>query len=381
MTIRQIVLCCWTAAAGILTLGGQPVVADDLLMFVSAFAPGDQGAIHAYRLHSETGQWELLERTTDVEHPFFLALAPDRSSLYAIHAPGTFGGAADEYVAAYDILDTQGRLRLLNRQSTRGSASCYLDVDATGKVVVVANYNTGSVAALPRLADGSLGAVTSFVQHQGHGVDRQRQEGPHAHCAVISPDNRLMLAADLGIDQVRIYQLDSSQAQLTPHTQPFVRTAPGTGPRHLVFHPAGHSLYVINELAGSITHFRYIPEGGFLVERETVPTLPEGFTGENLCADVKVTPDGRFLYGTNRGHDSIAAYRLDAEGQLTHVATIPSGGGGPQNLAITPDGRLLLCANMPGNGVARFHIDAERGTLSPVGQPIPVPSPSCILLR
>ncbi|MCU0960482.1 MAG: lactonase family protein [Pirellulaceae bacterium] len=383
MLVRRIMMCCcgWIIGAGIVTLGTRAMAADDVLVFVSAFAAGDEGAIHAYRVNTGTSHWELLHRTTDVEHPFFLALAPDERTLYAIHAPGAFGGAADEYVAAYDIRDANGQLQLLNRQSTRGSASCYLDVDASGKTVVVANYNTGSVAALPRLSDGSLGEITAFVQHRGRSVDHERQEGPHAHCAVVSPDNRLLLAADLGLDQVLVYQLDASRAQLTPHLQPFVRTAPGTGPRHLVFHPGGHSLYVINELAGSITHFSYLGESGFLVERETVPTLPSDYAGENLCADLKVTPDGKFLYGTNRGHDSIAAYRIDADGRLTHVATVPSGGAGPQNLAITPDGRLLLCANMPGNQVTLFRIDAEHGTLAPIGRPIPVPSPSCILLR
>lgn len=381
MSKRCNLLCGGLLAASMLLLGGGPMVADELLMFVSAFAPGEQGAIHAYRIDSETARWELLERCTDVEHPFFLALSPDGRNLYAIHAPRTFGGRDDEYVAAFEILDQRGRLQLLNRQSTRGTASCYLDVDATGRAVVVANYNTGSVAALPRLADGSLGAITSFVQHQGHSVNPRRQEGPHAHCAVISPDNRLMLAADLGIDKVQIYQLDAARAELTPHLQPFVRTPPGTGPRHLAFHPTAPNLYVINELAGSITRFSCLPEDGLLVERETVPTLPADFDGDNLCADVKITPDGRFLYGTNRGHDSIAAYRIEADGQLTQLAILPSGGAGPQNLAITPDGRLLLCANMPGDSVTIFQIDADDGTLTPVGEPIPLPSPSCIRWR
>ena len=367
-----------------LLLGGMVTAAvssqaADPLVFVSAFAAGDEGAIHAYRLNLKTGKLKLVHRTTDVEHPFFTALSPDGKFLYAIHAE-QFGGKESEEVAAYAIQGSAGRLKLLNRQSARGTASCYLDVDATGKTVLVANYSTGSVAALPVNKDGSLGEAASFVQHAGSSVDPKRQKGPYAHSIVASPDNRFAYAADLGIDKIQNYRLNSKSAKLTANAQPFVRTPPGAGPRHLTFHPNGRHLYAINELKNSVTLFDQDAETGALALRQTVSTLPEDFTGTSHCADLKITPDGKFLYGTNRGHDSIAMYRLGKDGGLTRIGIEPSLGKGPQNLLITPDGGLLLCANMPGGNVVVFRIDPKTGALKPVGDPVAVPRPSCIRL-
>jgi 6-phosphogluconolactonase len=361
----------------IMGVGVQRTGAEERLVFISAFAAGESGAIHAYRLDLDTGKLKLVERTTGAENPFFLAIAPNQKFLYSIHAK-EFGGKEPEQVAAYEILGGTGRLKLLNRQSALGSAACYLDVDATGKTVLVANYATGSVAALPVRADGSLDKASSFVQHAGSSVDSARQKGPHAHCIVVSPDNRFAYAADLGLDQILGYRLEPARAKLTPNRQPFVRTPPGAGPRHLTFHPNGKQVYVINEIANSVTGFEYIPDSGMLIERQTISTLPKDFAGKSYCADLKITPDGRFLYGTNRGHDSVAPYRIGEDGRLTLLAIEPSLGKGPQNLAITPEGTWLLCANMPGNNVAVFKIDPKTGGLTSVGPPTSMPSPSCI---
>jgi 6-phosphogluconolactonase len=355
----------------------QATEARQPLVFISAFAAGDDGAIHAFSLDLTTGRLEPVDRTTEVEHPFFLAISPDQRFLYSIHAR-RFGSQEDEHVAAFEILGRTGRLKLLNRQSARGSAACYLDVDATGRTVLVANYATGSVAALPVREDGSLGEVSSFFQHVGSSIDPARQKGPHAHCFAVSPDNRFALAADLGLDQILSYRLDASTATLEPSPQPFVRTPPGAGPRHLAFAPNGKRVYVIHELSNSITLFDYDPPTGMLIERQTVPTLPPEFEGTSYCADLKITADGRFLYGTNRGHDSIVAYRIGQDGQLTLIAIEPSLGQGPQNLAIAPGDGLLLCANMPGNQVVVFRIDSETGRLTPAGPPVPITRPSCI---
>lgn len=351
--------------------------AGEHLVFISTFAAGDKGAIHAYHLDGASGGLRAVERTTGVSNPFYLAVAPSRKYLYSIHAK-QFGGKEDEQVAAFALEGRTGRLKPLNRQSAHGTAACYLDVDATGKAVLVANYSTGSVASLPVRDDGSLGEAASFVQHAGSSADPARQKGPHAHCIVVSPDNRFAYAADLGLDQVLCYRLDPRAATLSPADPPFARTPAGAGPRHLTFHPTGKHAYVINELANSVTLFDATAASGALVLRQTLSTLPEGFAGKSYCADLKVTPDGRFLYGTNRGHDSIAAYRVADDGRLTLLAIEPSLGKGPQNLALTPDGTLLLCANMPGNNVAVFRIDRATGRLSPVGTPVAVPSPSCI---
>jgi 6-phosphogluconolactonase len=357
----------------------REAAADEPLVFISAFAAGDEGAIHAFRLDDKTGELTLVHRTTDVEHPFFLALSPDQRFLYSIHAK-TFGGKEHEQVAAYELAGRSGKLKLLNRQSARGTAACYLDVDASGKTVVVANYSTGSVLSLPVQQDGSLGEAASFIQHAGSSIDPGRQEGPHAHCIVVSPDNRFVYAADLGLDQVLGYRLDAAGAKLTSNRQPFVRTPPGAGPRHLTFHPNAKHVYVINELHNSVSLFDYDSKTGVLIERQTISTLPEEFDGRSHCADLKITPDGRFLYGTNRGHDSLAAYSIGDDGKLTLIGIEPSLGKGPQNLAITPNGELLLCANMPGNNVAVFRIDQTTGNLKSVGEPTAMPMPSCIML-
>lgn len=355
----------------------RPAAAEERLVFISSFAPKDKGAIGAYRLDVGAGTLKPAERTGDAPNPFYLAVSRDARFLYAIHA-NQFGGKDDEQISAYAIAGPDGQLKLLNRQSSRGTASCYLDVDATGKTVLVANYSSGSVASLPVKADGALEPAASFIQHSGSSVDPARQKGPHAHSIVVSPDNRFALSADLGLDQVLSYRLEAATAKLTPGPHPFVRTIAGAGPRHLTFHPDGKHVYVINEMANSVSCFNYEPESGRLVEKQTISTVPKDFKGKSYCADVKVSPDGRFLYGTNRGHDSIAVYHIDGDGQLTLVTIDSSLGKGPQNLAITPGGELLLCANMPGNTVAVFRIHAESGRLISVGVPIPVPSPSCI---
>ncbi|MHB1078502.1 MAG: lactonase family protein [Prosthecobacter sp.] len=348
------------------------------VIFISAFASGEKAGIHAFRFDSKTGALQPLHQTTDVQNPFFLAVSPDQRFLYAINAD-KFGGADDEFVAAYALEGRTGRLKKLNQQSARGTASCYLDVDATGKAVVVANYASGSVVSLPVKEDGLLGEAATFVQHSGSSTDPERQKGPNAHSIVISPDNRFALAADLGIDKILVYQLDAAKAKLTPNeAQPFAKMQPGSGPRHITFHPNGRHVYVINELANTVTCFDYTPASGTLTERQTIATLPDGFSGKSYTADLKITPDGKFLYGTNRGHDSIASYRIADDGTLTLLSIDPSLGKGPQNLLITPDGRWLLCANMPGNSVVVFRIDGTNGKITATGTPVEMPMPSCI---
>jgi 6-phosphogluconolactonase len=376
-TDRRALAFALTAVAAI--TAPRPVAADDLLVFVTAFTPGDRGGIHAYEFSSKDGRLKPLHRTAGAENPFYLALSPDKKHLYATHAK-QFGGKQNEQVAAYEVVGRTGELKLLNRQSAKGTAACYLDVDKTGKAVLVANYTSGSVAALPIKDGGSLGEPASFIPHKGASVNRKRQKEPHAHCIAVSPDNKYALAADLGTDQIFCYKLDSARAKLTPNQPPFAKAPAGAGPRHLTFHPSGKRVYVINELLNSVTVFDYDADSGALSEKQTISTLPDGFKGTSHCADVKVTPDGRYLYGTNRGHDSIAAFKVGEDGRLSLIAIEPSLGKGPQNLAITPDGEWLLCANMPGDNLAVFRIDAETGRLTSAGEPLKQPSPSCIVL-
>jgi 6-phosphogluconolactonase len=351
--------------------------ADSPLVFVSSFAGGDDGAIHAFKLDLKSGALTRAATTSDTEFPFFMALPPDNKRLYAIHTE-SFGNEVNN-VAAYSLKGRSGELKRLNLQSTRGKASCYLDVDSTGGAVFVANYLTGDVGSYPVKADGSLGAMKSFHRHQGSSVDPKRQKAPFAHSIVVSPDNRLAYAADLGIDKVMIYRVDAKSGALRPNEPAFAALPPGSGPRHLTFHPKAEFVYVINELANTLSAFKHAPETGALTDIQNISTLPKDFEGVSHTADVKITPDGRFLYGTNRGHDSIAAYAIGKDGRLTLIEIAPSLGKGPQNLAIAPDGRHLFCANMPGNNLAAFRVGKD-GRLRQVGKPIEIKSPSCIMI-
>jgi len=370
---------CWAPLMAGLLCGVMlsPVNGEEPLLFVTSFAGGEDGAIHAFRLQ-ENGSLKPASTTTEIDNPFFLALSPKGRFLYSIHAKA-FGGKEFEEVAAFTVDAASGKLTALNRQSAEGSASCYLSVDATGRTLLAANYTSGSIASLPIKKDGSLGKAASFFEHQGSGADPSRQKSAKAHSIITSPDNRFVIAADLGIDQVLVYKLDPQTAKLTPNDPPFVSSPAGSGPRHLTFGPSGEHLYAINELNNTLSVFRYEAKSGKLTLQQTVSTVPEDFDGKSYCADVKITPDGRYLYGTNRGHDSIAAYKIAADGQLSLIAIEPSLGKGPQNLAIAPDGQRLLCANMPGNNLVVFNIDSTTGRLKAQGEPIEIKMPSCIL--
>jgi len=351
---------------------------EEITLFVSSFAAGEKGGVEALRFSPADGSLNRLKRTGGIENPFFLAISPGGKFLYAVHATA-FGGEEDEEVAAYAIDRSTGALATLNRQSAKGSATCYLEIDATGRTLLLANYSSGSVAALPIGADGSLGEATSFIQHEGGSkVDPKRQDGPYAHSIIVSPDNRFAYAADLGLDQILGYSLDPATAGLKPLEKTFVASPPGAGPRHLTFHPDGKNLYAIDELSNTVTRYGYEGNDGSLTKHEFISTLPDDFAGSSYCADLEITPDGKFLYGTNRGHDSIAIFRIGDDGVLSRVAIAPSLGKGPQNLLVTPDGQWLLCANMPGSNLVVFRINAESGNLTPVGTPLEITMPSCI---
>lgn len=352
--------------------------AEEPLVFITSFIAGEEGAVHAFHFDAKTGALKPVHQNKGISNAFFLAVSPDNKTLYSIDTPN-FGDKENDFAAAFTIDHSTGNLKRLNKQSARGTTSCYLDVDPSGKTVVVANYSSGSVAAFPVQKDGSLGEAASFVQHSGSSIDPKRQKGPNAHSIEVSPDGRFALSADLGIDKVQIYQLDAAKAKLTPNeAQPFVKITAGSGPRHLTFHPKGKHVYVINELSNTVTVFDYAADSGKLTERQTISTLPADFTGTSYCADLKITPDGQFLYGTNRGHDSVAVYRIGDDGKLTLIEIKESLGKGPQNLLITPDGGWLICANMPGNNAVVFRIDKESGKLSANGEAIEIPIPSCV---
>jgi 6-phosphogluconolactonase len=360
----------------VLAMASMSIAADPLL-FVSSFAPGEKGAIHSFRFDLKTGALAKVHTHGNTPNPFFLALSPNKKFLYSIHAK-QFGSKDDEDVAAFAI-GTNGRLELINKQSARGSAACFLQVDATSKTILVANYASGSVATLPIRADGGLEPCASFIKHNGSSVIAGRQKQPHAHCFVPSPDNRFLYAADLGMDKILIYRLDPKTSKATPNDPPFAVCPPGAGPRHFVFHPDGKRAYAVNELANSVTMFDFDAATGALSARKTITSLPADFKGTSYCADIKITPNGLFLYATNRGHDSIAMYRLGKNDAFELTGIIPSRGKGPQNISIMPGGQWLVCANMPGDNLSVFAIEPETGKLRPSGNIIEMPKPSCIV--
>ena len=360
---------------------GIPTQADEIKIFVSSFAPAGEAGIYAYTINGQTGSVTETAKYTEVGHPFFLSLSPDKQTLYSIHAQHGFGGTKHEEIAAFRIVDGNGNLKLLNTQSTHGTASCYLDVDKKGELLVVANYSSGDIASYPITKEGIPEKSVSFYKHNGASVNEARQKEPHAHCIVVSPDNKYVFSADLGIDRIVTYKL-RRKGRVTPLNDRLNSSlAPGSGPRHLTFHPHGNSAYVINELLNTVTVFDYNARDGSLSETQTISTLPKEFGGVSYTADIKLTPNGNFAYGTNRGHDSLACYRVQETGTLELIEIVPSLGAGPQNLAVTHDGKMLICANMPGNNLALFRIDQRSGKLTQVGPVHKLTSPSCIMLR
>jgi 6-phosphogluconolactonase len=348
-------------------------MAEKPLLIVSTLT--DTDGIFVFRIADGDGRLELLRQNPGTINPFFIDMHPNGKVLYSITDPG-----GEQLVSALAFDRASGALELINQQPTRGGFPCYVAVDPTGRAACVANYSGGSVISYPLAADGALGEARSFFQHEGSSINEKRQMEPHAHCLNIAADGRFAFAADLGTDKMMIYALDSATGTLTLGEQPFARVAPGSGPRHFTIAPNNRHAYVINELGNTITAFHYDSERGLLLEQGTVPTLPQGFDGVSHTADLCLTPDGRFLYGSNRGHDSIAMFTVDVEsGEPTPNGIQPSGGPVPQNLTISADGRLLFVANSESNKISAFHIDASTGKLSPACE-TDVPSPVCSVL-
>ncbi len=347
-------------------------MADIPLLIVSTQTETD--GIFVFKIADGNGSLELLRQTPDIKEPFFIDMHPNGEVLYSIVDPGGKG-----LVAAWAFDRDSGSLELINQQPTQGGYPCYVEVDPSGRAVVVANYMGGSVISYPLTDSGALGDAGSFHQHVGSSVDEIRQEGPHAHCFKVSADGRFAFSADLGTDKVMIYALDAGAGTLTPGEQPFARVAPGGGPRHFTISPNNRHAYVINELGNTVTAFDFDSERGLLLEQDSVPTLPADFDGVSHTADLCLTPDGRFLYGSNRGHDSVAMFKVDAGGALTPNGIQPCGGPVAQNLEMSPQGDLLFVANADSSKISAFRIDSSSGTLSP-GSETEVPTPVCSIV-
>jgi 6-phosphogluconolactonase len=346
------------------------------LLYVGTYTKGESKGIYAFRYNTRSTESTPLGLVAETANPSFLAVSPNQRFLYAVNELTQYQGASSGAVTAFAIDCASGKLAHLNEMPSGGADPCYLAFDKSGKYVLVANYTGGSIAIFPVSQDGRLLASTAFVQHKGTGRNPERQEGPHAHWIETTASNCFALVADLGLDEVLVYRFDASSGTLVPNTPPFAKVEPGAGPRHVSFHPNGKFVYVIDELASTITAFSFDPSRGVLQSFQTVSTLPADFKATNDTAGIHVHPNGRFLFASNRGHDSIAVFSIDQNtGKLSLTAHYPTHGKTPRNFELDPEGTHLLVANQDTGNIVIFQIDPQSSRLTPAGQELKVPSP------
>jgi 6-phosphogluconolactonase len=348
----------------------------NLPVYVGTYTDKGSKGIYSYQFDQDTGALTLIGLAAETPNPSFLALDPAHKFLYAANEISTYNGKPTGEVTAFSV-GPSGKLTPLNQVSAVGDGPAHITVDGTGRYVLIANYERGSIAVFPVLKDGRLGGASAFVQHKGSSVDPVWQTGPHCHAVVMSPDNRFVLVADLGLDQVLSYPFDIAKGTLG---QPKIaKVKPGSGPRHLVFGASGKFVYLVNEVFSNVTVFSYDAASGALAELQTVSMLPPGFSGQNTAAEIALHPSGKFLYASNRGEDSIAVFAVDAaKGTLTPVENVPTQGKEPRNFAIDPSGRWLLAANQSSNNIVTFRIDPKTGRLMPAGPVVELSAPVCI---
>jgi 6-phosphogluconolactonase len=340
--------------------------------------------IYAYLFDPGIGKLTSLGVAAESEDPSFLAVHPGGKYLYAVNEIDHFGAQKSGAVSAFSIDAKTGKLTLLNQAATQGAGPCHISLDKTGKYALVANYDGGSVAAFPIREDGSLAPASAFVQHSGSGVNKERQEGPHAHWIGTSPDNRFALAADLGLDEILVYHFNAAKGTLTPNTPPYAKVNPGAGPRHLAFHPNSKFAYVLNEMESTVTAFAYKASNGSLSSLQTISTLSmlrKDYSGPKEAAEIAVHPNGKFLYASNRANiDTITTFSIDpAKGTLKLKNEYPTMGKTPRNFSIDPTGKFLLAANQESNNIVIFRIDPTTGALTPTGEITEAPAPVCII--
>ena len=352
-----------------------------LLIFLGTYTPagGESRGIYTVRLDPATGALTEPVLVAETPNPTFLAWHPDGRTLYALSESGTINGKPGGALTSFRYDAAAASLAPLNTEPTGGIGLAHVGVDATGRVAVAVSYHGGQVASFPILADGRLGARASLISKTGElGPNAKRQDKPHPHSVTFSKDSRFAYICDLGLDRIYHYQLDPITAGLTPAGE--TASVPGAGPRHSKFSADGKFLYVINELSGTIEVFAADSASGALTRKQAISTLPGGFAGESICAEIRVSPDGRFVYGSNRGHDSLAVFARDAaKGTLTLVEIVPTGGKHPRNFNLSPDGRWLVCGNKDSDNVTVFRVDPVSGRLSRTARTLKVPQAVCVL--
>jgi 6-phosphogluconolactonase len=351
---------------------------DELVVYIGTYTRGASKGIYLFRLDLASGELRPGGLAGESVNPSFVAIHPNRKWLYAVGEISNFEGKKAGAVRAFAIDPESEKLTLLNEQPSYGEGPCHVLVDRTGKYVLVANYGSGSAACLPIDDEGRLGEATSVVQHEGSSINPRRQQGPHAHAITLDAAGRFVFVPDLGLDKIMVYRFDAAGGKMEPNDPAFAQMVPGAGPRHIAFHPDGKHAYAINEMHSTMTALAYDPDGGVLTTLQTVSTLPAGFEGASTGAEVAVHPSGKFVYGSNRGDDSIAIFAVQADGTLRTVGHESTQGKTPRNFAVDPTGTYLIAANQATDNVVVFRIDQETGKLTPTGHSVEVPSPVCV---
>jgi len=352
---------------------------DEVMFYVGTYTTGKSKGIYRCTFSPSTGNISMEGFTEGIVNPSFLTIAPDNKYLYAVSETDKYEGETSGSVDAYKIDTGTGGLEHLNKRPSHGAAPCFIITSNDGRYVMVANYNSGNLAVFPVAKDGSLGRITDLVQHHGSGVNPERQEGPHAHSIVLDPANKFALSCDLGTDKVMIYKFDHEHGKLITASQPFAKVKPGLGPRHVKFHPSGRIVYVICEMGNTMLVFDYNPENGHLKQKQLISTLPSDFHGTTDAAELQISSDGRFLYGSNRGADSIVVYSINQKsGEITPVQYQSTLGKFPRHFILDPTEKYLIAANEHTNNVVVFNRDQNSGKITPAGKSIDIPDPVCI---
>ncbi len=353
---------------------------DTIRLYAGTFTrKGNSEGVFWYRFDPQSGKLALEGKADAGPDPAFLTITSDHRYLYTVNEVHEYQGTKGGGVSAFAVDPESGELSLLNTQPSYGESPCYISLDETEKWALVSNYAGGSVVVYPVQAGGKLGYASDFKQHEGQGPDPKRQEKAHAHSIRVVPGNHVALVADLGLDQLKVYWLDLRTGKLHVDEQAAIHMHPASGPRHFDFHPNGKWMYVVDELDSTMAVFSLDPKTLHFTHLQTVSTLPEGFTGPKWAADIHVHPDGRYVYASNRAHESLAAFSIDPiTGKVTLLSVIPSGGKTPRNFVIEPGGRWLLAANQDSDNLVVFALDPNTGKLSPTGEEVSLPMPVCL---
>ncbi len=356
----------------------------EMLVYIGTYTSGksESEGIYVYKLNLASGELKPYLTVKNVVEPSYLAISKNRKYLYAVNETEEYAGRKSGAVSAFAINQTTGDLTFLNQQPSLGGAPCYVSASDDGKFVLVANYLGGAVAVFRVEKDGKLGAASDLAQHSGSGQNKERQKAAHTHSIIFDENNRFAFSGDLGIDKILIYRFDGRNGKLIENpAQAFYQNKAGAGPHHLAFHKNEKFAFVINELDSTISSLAFDAKQGTLKTIQTISTLPADFSGANTCADIHVSPNGKFLYGSNRGHDSIASYRIDENtGKLAFVEHVSTGGKTPRNFAIDPTGKFLLAANQNSDSIFVFRIDETSGKLGATSSAAQVPTPVCLKL-